>query len=125
MYNMSEKTTQNMSMVSNRISVDLEEQNVKEYNDMTISILELLSKAQTIDDSNNIEYYDPIEDFKWYTSGNVDTSSFKGKYVAIWKKQIVGSGDTAMEVERLAKAYCGSTCKPAIIYIPEDETSIL
>ena len=53
MYNMSEKTTQNMSMVSNRISVDLEEQNVKEYNDMTISILELLSKAQTIDDSNN------------------------------------------------------------------------
>ncbi len=125
MYNMSEKNTQNMTMVSNKISMILEEPNVKEYNDMTTSILELLSKAQTLDDNNISEQYDPIEDFKWYTSGNVDTSSFKGKYIAIWKKQIVGSGNTAIEVERLAKAYCGSQCKPAIIYIPEDETSIL
>ena len=125
MYNMSEKTTQNMSIVSDKISMEFEEKNVKEYTDMTNSILELLSKAQTIDDSYVNEQHDPIEDFKWFTSGKVDTRSFKGKYIAIWKKQIVGSGNTAIEVERLAKSNCGPQCKPAIIYIPEDETSIL
>jgi len=123
---MSEKIiTQNVSLISNKILVDFEEQNVKEYNDMINGLSEILSNAQTIDGINLDEQYDSAEDFKWFTSGKVDTRSFKGKYIAIWKKQIVGSGKTAIEVERLAKAYYGSKCKPAIVYIPEDENSIL
>lgn len=122
---MSEKVNfQSVSVVSD-VFVELEEKNVKEYNDMTNGLLEILSKAQTVENIDFDEQYDPVEDFKWFTSGDVDTRSFKGQYIAIWKKQIVGSGKTALEVERLAKAYYGSKCKPAIVYIPEDENSIL
>ena len=72
-----------------------------------------------------ITTYDTKEDFDWYVSGQVNTDSFRGKYIAIWRKQIIGEGETATEVERIAKAYYGDECRPAIIYIPEDSDAIL
>jgi Family of unknown function (DUF5678) len=72
-----------------------------------------------------ITNYDIEEDFEWYCSGQLNTNSFKGKYIAIWRKQIVGSGETATETERLAKAYFGENCRPAIVYVPEDDSAIL
>jgi hypothetical protein len=80
---------------------------------------------KAIDPAILSESYDINEDFEWFTSGQVDVSGYRSKYIAIWKKQIVGSGDTALEVERLAKAYHGESCRPSIIYIPENEDSIL
>lgn len=65
--------------------------------------------------------YDTKEDFDWFTSGKVETDSFKGKHIALWKKQIVGSGDTPLEAERIAKANNGTDCRPAVVYIPKDE----
>ena len=65
--------------------------------------------------------YDTREDFDWFTSGRVETNSFKGQHIAIWKKQIAGSGETPLEAERIAKAYHGYDCRPAIVYIPKDD----
>lgn len=65
--------------------------------------------------------YDTREDFDWFTSGRVETNSFRGQHIAIWKKQIVGSGETPLEAERIAKARHGYDCRPAIVYIPKDE----
>ena len=60
------------------------------------------------------------EDYEWFIS-ELDTSSFKGKYIAIWNRMVVGVGENAVEVERLAKHYHGSDCSPLITYIPTDE----
>jgi hypothetical protein len=65
--------------------------------------------------------YDTREDFDWFVSGKLDTDSFKGQHIAIWRRQIVGSGDTSVEAERIAKAYRGDDCRPAIVYVPRDE----
>ena len=81
--------------------------------------------AQEIKTPPVITTYDTKEDFDWYTSGQVDTKSFIGKYIAIWRKQIVGQAETALEVERIAKAYYGPDCRPAIIYVPKNEDAIL
>lgn len=61
------------------------------------------------------------EDYDWFVSGELNTDSYKGQHIAIWKKQIVGSGETPLEAERIAKAYYGRDCKPAVVYIPKDE----
>jgi hypothetical protein len=68
-----------------------------------------------------LEPYDIKQDFDWFASGQVETDSFKGQHIAIWRKQVVGSGETAVEAERIAKAYYGNECSPAIVYIPKDE----
>jgi len=105
--------------------IDLSYKNDILYREMTMSIYELLSNAQKIEAINLNDQYDPSEDYKWFTSGQLDTSSFKGQYIAIWKKQVIGTGSTAEEVERLAKGLFSEDCKPAIIYIPKDEEAIL
>lgn len=69
--------------------------------------------------------YDIKEDYEWFTSGQVEIDSYKGKYIAIWRKQIVGDGETAVEAERIARAHYGNECRPAIVYISENEDSIL
>ena len=86
-------------------------------------LLHLASK--TVTTLPPMEQYDIREDFKWFTSGELDTSSFKGKYIAIWKRQVVASGDDATEVENVAKGYCGQDSRPAIVFIPETEEAIL
>ena len=71
------------------------------------------------------EQHDIDEDFNWFASGQVEIESYRGKYIAIWRKQIVGSGDTAVEAERIARAYFGKDCRPAIVYVPEDDDAML
>lgn len=81
-------------------------------------------RSKEILELNNImeqQEYDIQEDFDWFTSGQVETDSFKGQHIAIWKKQIIGSGETPLEAERIAKAYYGNDCRPAVVYIPKDE----
>jgi hypothetical protein len=65
--------------------------------------------------------YSINDDYNWYASGELDTESFKGQHIAIWRKQVVGKGETPVEAERIAKAYYGNHCRPAVVYIPKDE----
>ncbi len=122
---LSEKT-QSVSTSGSHILQNVIDKNIMDYQKSMLDLITNLHRVQILVQMNNLqEEYDPEEDFKWFTSGEVDTISFKGKYIAIWKKQIVGSGESAVEVERLAKAYCGENCTPAIVYIPEKEDAIL
>jgi hypothetical protein len=91
--------------------------------DSALALLGLAIQSRTL--LPLAQSYDIEDDFKWFTSGELDTSSFKGKYIAIWKKQVVASGDDATEVENIAKWYCGKESRPAVVYIPEDENAIL
>lgn len=83
---------------------------------------DLLSRAQALAVP---DLYDPVEDFEWFNSGKLDVSSFRGKYIAIWKKEVVASGNDATEVENITKALKGEECRPAIVFIPENEAAIL
>jgi hypothetical protein len=98
---------------------------MKDYEFYAQSLFELLSKAQEVDTIDLNELHDPREDYNWFVSGQVDVSSYRGKYIAIWKKQIVANGDTAVEVERVARYYHGENCKPAIVFVPNKEDVIL
>ena len=95
------------------------------YGNISSALVVLGLATQTRSLPPPVEPYDIAEDFKWFTSGELDTSSFKGKYIAIWKKQVVASGDNAIEAETLAKAYCGEDCRPAVVFIPETEDTVL
>lgn len=99
-----------------------EDENSKGYTLAGLALFAFLTNAQMLPLQ---EYYDPIEDFNWFTSGKIEIESFRGQYIAIWKKQIVGNGRTALEAELLAKARFGNDCRPAVVYIPEDENTIL
>lgn len=122
---MSNIEPQAVSTSSNNTSQIMLDKNIEDYQAMELDLIARLHLAQIIAQINEVqEEYNPAEDFKWFTSGEVDTSSFKGQYIAIWKKQIVGHAESAVEVERLAKAYCGENCTPAIVYIPEKEDVI-
>ncbi len=85
-------------------------------------IMELLSTKKNADST---QQYDINEDFKWYTSGKIDTEKFKDQYIAIWKKQIVANAKTAIDAKKLAKIVCGEDSRPAIVYVPKDENAIL
>ncbi|MGN6347282.1 MAG: DUF5678 domain-containing protein [Candidatus Nitrosocosmicus sp.] len=63
------------------------------------------------------------DDFNWFVN-ELDTTSYQGKYIAIWNKHVVGVGDNAVEVDRQAKEKHGKCCNPAITYIPRDEITI-
>lgn len=90
--------------------------------DSALMMMGMLAETRVLvrTEPNNIN-----EDYEWYASGQLDTSSFKGQYIAIWRKQVVGSGETPLEAERLAKARFGEECTPALVYVPEDSDSIL
>lgn len=87
----------------------------------SLVVLGMLVPSRAVSSAILYKPYDTREDFDWFTSGQVETHSFKGQHIAIWKKQIVGSGETPLEAERIAKAYHGYDCRPAIVYIPKDD----
>ena len=91
------------------------------YVGMSLVALGILLRSRSVPSSVLFKPYDTKEDFDWFTSGQVETESFKGLYIAIWKKQIVGSGETPLEAERIAKAYHGDDCRPAVVYISNDD----
>lgn len=84
-----------------------------------------LESAEKLLKQQEQEQYDVKEDFDWFASGQVNTDSYKGQYIAIWRKMIVGNGSTAIEAERIAKFHYGEDCRPAIVYVAEDEEAIL
>jgi hypothetical protein len=98
-----------------------DDENSRAYTLASLLMFDFLTEAQ----KTSQEYHDPLEDFNSYASGEIDTDSFKGQYVAIWKKQVAGNGRTALEAELLAKARFGSDAKPAVVYVAEDENAIL
>jgi hypothetical protein len=95
---------------------------VKEHIDSSLAALGLLSTVRTI---FNEQQHDINEDFRWFTSGEVDTHDYKGQFIAISRKQIVGYGESPLEAELMAKAIFGENCRPATAYIPENEDVIL
>ena len=86
-----------------------------------LTMHDILTRAQTL---KRMELYDPADDFRWFASGSLDTSSFKGQYIGIWKKQVVASGTDAMEVENIVKGRYGDEARPAVVYIPKDEEEV-
>jgi hypothetical protein len=80
-----------------------------------------LASAEELLREQEQEQYDIKEDFDWFSSGQVNTDVYKGQYIAIWKKRIVGNGNTPLETERIAKFHCGENCRPAIVYIQKDD----
>ena len=64
------------------------------------------------------------EDFIWYTQSPKEFEEYRSKHVAIWKKKIIGFGDSAKEAyEKAKRAYPES--KPTLAFIPEEEELIL
>jgi Family of unknown function (DUF5678) len=94
---------------------------VKDHTDSGLILLGFLAQTKKLVSVMNCQPYDTKEDFDCFTSGQLETDSFKGQHIAIWKKQVVGSGETPLEAERIAKAYYGDDCRPAVVYIPKDE----
>jgi hypothetical protein len=66
----------------------------------------------------------PEDDFNWFFSEDLDLSSYRGKYVAVYGKRIIGWGETSVEAYNMAKAF-NSQSEPAITYIAESEDVIL
>jgi hypothetical protein len=62
-------------------------------------------------------------DFEWFASGNADSSKFKGRYVAVYNKQVIGWGETSKEAYDMAKK-AEPHAEPALAYIPENEDSV-
>jgi Family of unknown function (DUF5678) len=87
---------------------------IVDYADSVVMLLSIAAQQSRMPPV--ITAYSIKEDFDWFTSGHLDTDSFKGQYIAIWKKQIVGTGKTPLEAETLAKAYYGDDCRPTVIY---------
>jgi hypothetical protein len=95
---------------------------VKEHIDSSLAALGLLRTVKTI---FNERQGDIEEDFRWFTSGELDTRDYKGQFIAVWRKQIVGYGESPSEAELMARANFGQNCRPATVYIPENEDVIL
>ena len=61
------------------------------------------------------------EDFIWFVGSPEELEEYKGKRVAIWKKKVIGSGDSAKEAYDKAK----KESNPTLAFIPEGEELIL
>ena len=62
-------------------------------------------------------------DFDWFISSNLDLDNYRGKYIAVYDKQIIGWGDTSSEALNMAKA-TNPESQPALTFIPESEDVI-
>jgi hypothetical protein len=64
------------------------------------------------------------EDFLWFAEHSEDFERYRGKHVAIWKRRVIGYGESAKEAYEMAKrAYHDS--EPTLTYIPIEEELIL
>ena len=84
---------------------------------MTRGVAKFLSDLQFV-----VVYQAPnkpvADDFDWFVSS--DLSDYRGKYIAVYDKQIIGVGETSLEAEQKAKI-ANPAAKPALTYIPETE----
>ena len=61
------------------------------------------------------------EDFIWFVGSPEELEEYKGKRVAIWKKKVIGSGDSAKEAYDKAK----KESNPTLAFIPEEEEELI
>jgi len=64
------------------------------------------------------------EDFLWYVGHPKAFEVYRGKHVAIWKKRVVGYGDSAKEAYEKAKKKRPKS-RPTLAFIPREEELIL
>jgi hypothetical protein len=62
-------------------------------------------------------------DLDWFASGEADTERFKGMYIAIRNKEILGWGASSQEAYKMAKSK-RPELDPAVTYVPETEDSL-
>ena len=61
------------------------------------------------------------EDFIWFVRSPKELEEYKGKRVAIWKKKVIGFGDSAKEAYNKAK----KESNPTLAFIPEEEEELI
>lgn len=64
------------------------------------------------------------EDLVWYAEQPEAFQKYKGKHVAIWKRSIIGYGNTAKRAYEMAKKGHPDS-EPTLAFIPEKEELIL
>lgn len=114
-------------LVIPNINLSKNQSNVLSDIEPDIKFQELISVViNTLTNPTKVNY-NVRKDFEWYTSGeaNTEIEKYKGQYIAIWNKTIVANASSATEVKKIAKTICGEDIRPAIVYVPEDEDSIL
>lgn len=103
------------------------------YHNWDQAAFELEKMTNTLEFLNNlfstiIIFYEapkkPEDDFNWFISEDLDLNGYRGKYVAVYGKQIIGWGETSVEAYNMAKGF-NRQSEPSITYIPESEDVIL
>lgn len=64
------------------------------------------------------------EDFVWYAENPEAFEDYRGRHVAIWRKRVVGYGDSAKEAYEMAKKKYPDS-KVTLAFIPREEELIL
>ena len=64
------------------------------------------------------------EDFLWYAEHPEAFEDYRGRHVAIWKKRVVGYGDSAREAYEMAKKKFPDS-RVTLAFIPKEEELIL
>ncbi len=64
-----------------------------------------------------------LSDLEWFASEESALQRFRGKYVAIRERKVIGWGSTPIEAYRMAK-HANPNAEPAITFIPETENTL-
>ncbi len=70
----------------------------------------------------NVEAID--EDFVWYVENPEVFEGYRRRHVAIWRKRVVGYGDSAKEAYEMAKKKYPDS-KVTLAFIPREEELII
>ena len=61
------------------------------------------------------------EDSIWFVGSPEEFEEYKGKHVAVWKKKVIGFGDSAKEAYDKAK----KESNPTLAFIPGEEEELI
>lgn len=64
------------------------------------------------------------EDFLWFVEHPEAFEKYRGKHVAIWKKGVIGHGESAKQAYEMAKKRYPKS-EPTLTFIPTEEELIL
>jgi len=59
------------------------------------------------------------EDFIWFVGSPKELEEYKGKHVAIWKRKVIGFGDSAKDNKAKKES------NPTLAFIPEEEEELI
>ena len=62
-------------------------------------------------------------DFEWFASNPPELQEYRGKHIAIFNQEIIGSGNTSVEAYRQAKQKISSS-NPALAYVQDTPVGI-